>query len=107
MDPKFFDQLNLKNSSRTVAAGGPCNWEPDDDWAEIREVRATQGTNVGSCGTASTTVRNGRDQEWWLDATSSSQFARGPAQASAVAIVHKTDGTVQAPYSWPHNVQLH
>lgn len=107
MSPNFYNQLNLKNNSRTVAAGGPCNWEDDDAWAEIWDVRVEQGGVVGSCGTASTTVYNGQDDEWWLDARSSSQFTRAPAQASAVAVVHKTDGTVEAPYSWPHNVQLH
>jgi hypothetical protein len=106
MVPQFHDQLNLQNSSRTVAAGGPCNWEPGDDWTEIREVAITQGSVVGSCGNASTTVRNGRDRDWWLDASSSSRFSRGPAQASAVAIVHTTDGSTYE-YPWPDNVQLH
>ena len=30
MVPNFNDELNLKNSSRTVAAGGPCNWQTGD-----------------------------------------------------------------------------
>lgn len=107
MVPRFFDELNLRNNSRTVAAGGPCNWEDGDAWAEIKDVRVEQGGVIGSCGNASTTVRKGQDRDWWLDASSSSPFTRGPAQASAVAIVHKTDGTVKPPYSWPHNVKLH
>jgi hypothetical protein len=106
MSPKFFDELNLKNNSRTVAAGGPCNWDRDDDWAEIRQVTIRQGTIVGSCGAATKTVRNGTDRDWWLDATSSSPFARGSAQASAVAIVHRTDNTTYE-VPWPDSVQLH
>jgi len=107
MSPNFHDELNLKNNSRTVAAGGPCNWQDGDAWAEIKDVRVEQGGVAGSCGTASTRVYKGQNDEWWLEASSSSQFTRGPAQASAVAVVHKTDGTVQTPYSWPHDVQLH
>jgi hypothetical protein len=106
MVPQFFDQLNLQNNSRTVAAGGPCNWESGDDWAEIGEVAITQASVVGSCGDASATVRKGKDDAWWLDASSPSQFTRGLAQASAVAIVHKTDGSTVR-YPWPDSVQLH
>jgi hypothetical protein len=106
MVPRFFDELNLKNSSRTVAAGGPCNWQDGDVWAEIKDVRVEQGGVVGSSGTAKRTVRKGQDRDWWLDASSSSQFARGPAQVSAVAIVYRTDGTTR-PYPWPDDVQLH
>src|SRR5262245_60462166 len=47
MSPNFFDQLNLQNSSRTVAAGGPCNWQNGDESAEIRDVRVEQGSVVG------------------------------------------------------------
>ena len=107
MNPQFFDELNLQNNSRTVRAGGPCNWADDDAWAEIWDVRVEQNRVVGSCGTALTRVYKGQDDEWWLDARSSSQFTRGPALGSAVAVVHKTNGTVEAPYSWPHDVQLH
>jgi hypothetical protein len=106
MRPQFFKQLNLQNNSRTVAAGGPCNWDPDDASAEIKEVRIEQGSVVGSCGNASITVHKGQDDEWWLDASSSSQFARAPAQASAVAIVHRTNNTTYD-VPWPDNVQLH
>jgi len=106
MHPNINDELNLQNNRRTVAAGGPCNWDPGDAWAEIKEVRIEQGSVVGSSGSASITVHQGQDDEWWLDASSSSQFTRGPAQASAVAIVHKADGTVEPPYPWSHNVQL-
>jgi hypothetical protein len=106
MVPNFHSELNLQNSSRTVAAGGPCNWEGGDAWTEFRQVTVVQGGVVGSSGTVSTTVRYGADDSWWLDASSSSQFTRGPAQASAVAIVHKTDGTTYE-YQWPDDVQLH
>jgi hypothetical protein len=106
MHPNFNDQLNLKNSGRTAAAGGPCNWDTDDAWAEIRDVTVEQGNVVGSCGTASTTVHKGQNSSWWLDVSSSSQFSRGPAQAHAVAVVHKTDGTIYE-YPWPDDVRLH
>jgi hypothetical protein len=106
MKPNFEDELNLQNNSRTVAAGGPCNWDPDDASAEIREVTITQGGVVGSCGTASTTVRKDRDPQWWLSATSSSQFTRGPAQARAVAIVRRTDNTTYE-YPWYEDLRLH
>lgn len=106
MKPQFFDPLNLQNNSRTVAAGGPCNWDSDDDWAEIKDVMVEQVNVVGSCGNTSTTVHKGQDDRWWLDASSSSQFNRGAARAHAVAIVHKTDGTTYT-YPWPDYVQLH
>jgi hypothetical protein len=44
-------------------------------------------------GTATTIVRNGHDRTWWLDASAASQLRRGPAEACAVAVVHRTDGT--------------
>jgi hypothetical protein len=113
MKPQFFNQLNLQNNSRTVAAGGPCNWDPDDDWAEIRQVTIRQGNAVGLSGNASTTVRKDKDDEWWLDASSSSQFDRGSAQPYAVAVVYRTNGTTYQ-YPWPDpsatptpTVQLH
>jgi hypothetical protein len=107
MSPNFHDELNLQNSSRTVAAGGPCNWEPADQSAEIREVTITQqGGVVGSSGTASTTVRRDRDRDWWLDANSSRQFTRGSAQASARAIVRRTDNTTYE-RPWSEGIQLH
>jgi hypothetical protein len=111
MRPQFFDELNLQNNSRTVAAGGPCKWDPDDDWAEISEVKITQGSVVGS-SSRSITVQRSKTNEWWLEASSSGQFTRGPALAQAVAVVHKTNGTVEPRYLWPEppppsNVQLH
>jgi hypothetical protein len=106
MSPNFYDQLNLKNHRRTIAAGGPCNWQDGDARAEIRDVSVTQGSVTGSCGTASTTVRKGTDTEWWLDVNSTNQFTRAPAQARAVAVVTRTDGTTYE-YPWPDNVQLH
>jgi hypothetical protein len=106
MRPNFFDDLNLKNDRRTVAAGGPCHWEAGDAWAEIKNVTIEQGGVVASSGTASTTVRKGRDRNWWLDASASSQFTRGPAEAYALAIVHRTDGTTYE-YPWYDDIQLH
>jgi hypothetical protein len=103
--PNFNDELNLKNNSRTVAAGGPCNWAPNDDRAEIRDVRITQGNLVGT-SSGSTTVRKAQHPEWWLDASCSSQFQRGPAQASALAVVRRTDGTTYN-YPWSEDIQLH
>jgi hypothetical protein len=107
MKPQFFNQLNLQNNSRTVAAGA------DDDWAEIRQVTIRQGSVVGLSGNASTTVRKDEDDKWWLDAKSSSQFNRGSAQPYAVAVVHRTNGTTYQ-YPWPDpsatptpTVQLH
>jgi hypothetical protein len=106
MVPNFNDELNLKNSSRTVAAGGPCNWQTGDESAEIRDVRVEQGSVVGLSGTASTMVRNGQGDQWWLDAGSSSQFTRGPARVQAMALVRRTDGTTYE-YPWSDEVQLH
>jgi hypothetical protein len=106
MVPNFYDQLNLKNDHRTVAAGGPCNWEDGDASAEVKNVTVTQGSVTGSSGTASTTVRKGTDTDWWLDVNSANQFTRAPAQTRAVAIVTRTDGTTYE-HPWPDNVQLH
>jgi hypothetical protein len=105
MVPNFHDQLNLKNGRHTVAAGGPCHWEAGDAWAEIKNVTIQQGSVVGSSGTASTIVRNGEDRDWWLDASAASRLTRGPAEAYAVAVVHRTDGTTYE-YHWYDDVQL-
>jgi len=105
MNAKFFDQLNLKNNRRTVAAGGPCHWEAGDAWAEIKSVTIEQGRVVATSGTASTIVRNGEDRDWWLDATAASRLTRGPADAYAVAVVHRTDGTTYE-HPWYDDVQL-
>jgi hypothetical protein len=105
MLPKFHDELNLKNDRHTVAAGGPCNWEAGDAWADIKDVTVTQGS-VAASSNGSTTVRKDRDRDWWLDVSSSSQFTRGPALVSAVAVVHRTDGTTYE-YAWSDSVQLH
>jgi hypothetical protein len=48
MNPNFDDQLSMKNHGRTIAAGGPCNWLSDDEWAEIRDVSVTQGSVVAA-----------------------------------------------------------
>jgi hypothetical protein len=105
MVPNFFEDLNLKNGRRTVAAGGPCHWETGDAWAEIKNVTIHQGSVVASSGTASTIVRNGIDTAWWLDASATSQLHRGPAEAYAVAVVHRTDG-ITYEYPWYDDVQL-
>lgn len=104
MDPKFNDELELKNNRRTVAAWGPCNWKDDDDWAEIGDVIVEQSGVFGSSN-GTTTVRKGEDEEWWLEASSYSEFTPGRARAHAVAIVRKTDGTTYE-YPWPHYVRL-
>jgi hypothetical protein len=106
MVPQFFDDLNLKDGRHTVAAGGPCHWEAGDAWAEISNVRIEQGSVVASSGSASTIVRRGSDRSWWLDATTSSQLTRGPAEAYALAVVHRTDGSTYQ-YPWYDDVQLH
>jgi hypothetical protein len=105
MKPNFFEDLNLKNGRRTVAAGGPSHWEAGDAWAEIKNVTIHQGSIVASSGTASTIVRNGRDTAWWLDASATSQLRRGPAEAYAVAVVHRSDGSTYE-YPWYDDVQL-
>jgi hypothetical protein len=105
MKPNFFDDLNLKNGRRTVAAGGPSHWEAGDAWAEIKNVTIHQGSIVASSGTASTIVRNGPDTAWWLDASATSQLRRGPAEAYAVAVVHRSDGSTYE-YPWYDDVQL-
>jgi hypothetical protein len=105
MLPQFFDDLTLKNGRHTVVAGGPCHWEAGDAWAEIRNVTIQQGSVVATSGTASTTVRNGSDTDWWLDASAASRLTRGPAEAYALAVVHRTDGTTYE-YTWYDDVQL-
>ena len=106
MVPNFFDDLNLKNNRHTVAAGGPCRWQAGDAWAEIKNVAIEQGGVTATSGTTSTRVRRGQDASWWLDASSSSQLSRGPAEAYAVAVVHRTDGSTYE-YPWDDDVQLH
>jgi hypothetical protein len=105
MNPNFYDQLGLKNDRRTVAAGGPCHWEAADDWAEIRNVTIEQGSVVATSGNAVTVVRKGRDRSWSLDASATSSFSRGSAEAYALAVVHRTDGTTYE-YPWYDDVQL-
>jgi hypothetical protein len=106
MKPNFFADLNLNNGRHTVAAGGPCHWEAGDAWAEISNVRIEQGGVVASSGSASTIVRRGSDRSWWLDASASDQLTRGPAEAYALAVVHRTDGSTYQ-YPWYDDVQLH
>jgi hypothetical protein len=105
MVPNFHDQLNLGSNRRRVDAGGPCNWEEGDDWAEIRDLTITQGSVVAK-STGSTTVHYPDDDEWWLDATAPTAFQRASAQASALAIVHFTNGTTKN-VPWSETVQLH
>jgi hypothetical protein len=104
MKPNFDPALNIKDDRRTIKAGGPCNWEPGDESAEIKDVMVEQPGVIASSGTNSTTVQTG-DDKWWLDATSSRQFGLGPARVHAVAFVKKTDGTMHE-YPWPDYVQL-
>jgi hypothetical protein len=106
MNSAFFDDLNLKNGRHTVAAGGPCHWEAGDAWAEIRNVTIHQGSVVATSGTTSTVVRNGQDRDWWLDASAAGQLRRGPAEAYAVAVVHRSDGSTYE-HPWYDDVQLH
>jgi Dyp-type peroxidase family len=105
MVPKFDDRLAIKNRGRTLQAGGPCNWESDDVSAVIKDVTVEQGGVVARSGGRSTTVRKDSDPAWWLDVESTSQFAYGPAQARARAIVHRTDGKTYE-YEWPDDVQV-
>jgi hypothetical protein len=102
--PYFYDQLNLTHGGHTVIAGGPINWEAGDAWAKIEDVTITQGAVTGT-STATTTVRNGQDTIWWLNATASGRFRPGSADAYALAVVHRTDGTTYR-YPWEMQVQL-
>jgi Dyp-type peroxidase family len=103
MKPQFDDQLNLSNHGRTLAAGGPCFWEPDDEWAEIVDVEVTQGSVVAEGRGRSTTVRRDSDPFWWLDVDSTDQFTYAKAEARALAVVHRTDGSTYE-YPWDEKV---
>ena len=103
MLPQFDDQLNMSNHGRTLAAGGPCIWEQDDEWAEILDVEVTQGSVVASSRGRSTTVRKDSDPVWWLDVDSTDQFTYGKADAHARAIVHRKDNSTYE-YEWPDTV---
>lgn len=103
MKPNFDDRLNLKNNSRTVDAGGPCNWEAGDEYADIANVVVQQG---GVTATSSGTVRVSPDDEkWWLPAESPNQLHSGGARADAVATVHKTNGEIKN-HPWGEDLQL-
>jgi len=102
MFPQFDEQLSMSNHGRTLAAGGPCVWQPDDVWAEIREVEVRQGGIVALSRGRSTTVRR-VDPVWWLDVDSTDQFTYGKADARALAEVHTTDGSTYE-YRWPDTV---
>ena len=104
MDAKFYGELSLKSNRQTIAAGGPCNWQDDDAWAEVKDVTVTQGSGVASSG-GSTTVRRDSDQTWSLDVNSSGQLTPGPARARAIAFVRRTDGTTYQ-HPWSVDVQL-
>jgi Dyp-type peroxidase family len=105
MVPQFDDQIDMKHRGRTLRAGGPCNWQRDDQWAQIQDVTVTQGGVVASSGRGSTTVRRDRDPVWWLDVDSTDQFTYGKAEAQARAVVHRTNGTTYE-YEWPDTVQV-
>jgi hypothetical protein len=104
MKPNFDPALKIKDDRRTIEAGGPCNWEPGDESAEITDVMVEQPGVIASSGIESTTVQPS-DDSWWLEATSSRQFTNGPARVHAVAFVKRTDGTVHE-YPWPDYVEL-
>ena len=103
-NPYFFAQLNLTNYGHTVVAGGPMNWSPGDASAKIADVTITQGDIKGT-SSRFTAVVNGQDVYWWLNASSSRQFHPGSAEAYALEIVHRTDGTTYT-YRWETQVQL-
>jgi Dyp-type peroxidase family len=105
MNPNFDEQLNMSNRGRTIAAGGPCNWQQDDEWAEIQDVTVTQGRVVASGAGRTATVRRDRDRAWWLDVDSTDRFTYGAAEARARAVVHRTNGTTYE-YEWPDTVQV-
>jgi len=103
MRPNFDDRLNLKNGGRTVEAGGPCNWEAGDAYADIANVVVQQnGRTARSSGTVRVTPS---DAQWWLPAQSPNQLHSGGARADAVATIHKANGqTVN--YPWGEDLQL-
>jgi Dyp-type peroxidase family len=103
MLPNFDEQLNMSNRGRTLAAGGPCNWQPDDERAEIKDVTVTQRGVVASSRGRSTTVRRDSDPVWWLDVDSTDQFTYADAEAQALALVHRTDGSTYE-YKWDDKV---
>jgi Dyp-type peroxidase family len=103
MYPAFDDQLDMTNRGRALRAVGPCNWEQGDEWAEIIEVEVTQGSVVASNRGQSATVRRDSDPVWWLNIDSTDQFTYGKAEARALAVVHKTDGSIEK-YEWPDTV---
>jgi hypothetical protein len=82
MDAKFYDELSLKSNWQTIAAGGPCNWQDGDAWAEVKDVTVTQGSVVASSG-GSTMVRRDSDRGWWLDVSASGQFTPAPSCSCA------------------------
>jgi hypothetical protein len=95
----------MKNRGRTIAAGGPCNWLQDDEWAEIKEVTVRQGKVIASGRGRSTTVRRGSDRGWWLDVDSTDQFRYAEADARALAVVHRTNGSTYE-HEWVDKVQV-
>jgi hypothetical protein len=54
---------------------------------------------------ASTTVTAGQDHDWRLDLHTGSQLTAGAAEAYALAIVHRSDGSSYQ-YPWEDHVQL-
>jgi hypothetical protein len=103
MKPNFDDRLNLKNDSRTVDAGGPCNWQEGDAYADIANVTIQQdGVVARSNGTVRVWPN---DVEWWLPAQSASQLHDGGARADAVATIHKANGNVEY-WPWGEDLQL-
>jgi hypothetical protein len=105
MRANFFNRLNLKNNSRTVDAGGPCNeWEEGEAYADIALVTVKQG---GVVARSSGTVRVWpNDDEWWLPAQSAGQLQRGNARADATLTVYRANGDVVYQGPWGLDLQL-
>ena len=90
MNAQFDTPLDLKNGRKTVAAGGPCIWDADDESAVIENVRIQTPPGEVASSLLSVTVTPANNR-WSLDANSSGQLT--PGQADAYVIVTRTDGT--------------
>jgi len=104
MNSAFHTQLQLTSNGQIVVAGGPCNWDENDESAEIRNVTIQQGGVVASNG-GPKEVQKDSNSDWWLDVGSSGRLTDGRALASAVAVVRRRDGSTYE-FSWPDEVQL-
>jgi Dyp-type peroxidase family len=104
MNSAFNAGLELASNGQTVVARGPCNWDEDDESAEISNVTVYQG-DVEVRSTGLTAVRKDSDPDWRLDVHSSGRLTGGPALASARAVVRRTDDSSYE-FTWPDQVQL-